>query len=274
MRRIVNWHVKCINDIKVEQNTALNSSDMRKTVDQNFEPTSNSNLHFSKNTEPGKIPHNISALDSIKPNSNSEPLEVHFNDKITLSSPGTIPKATGYQNTSPHLDDPIFRSMANNTLNVANPEVLIDQHRNFRKPSVTNGYHGNQSTNINPSLENLFNNSAGNRASNSPVQDYRLRQRWNLNYDGSPNKNIRDFIFRLESLAQDDLYPLQNLTRIVHMFLSDKATDWFWVFKQNNPCTSWEDMRAAMIAYFILCDSEEETREQIVKRVQGSRELF
>lgn len=58
------------------------------------------------------------------------------------------------------------------------------------------------------------------------------------------------------------------------MFLLDKTSDWYWVYEQDNPGTTWVRMRAAMLAYFSRSDFDEETREKLVKRVQGSRESF
>lgn len=103
---------------------------------------------------------------------------------------------------------------------------------------------------------------------------YRLKQRWNLSFDGGDSSNVKDFIYRFETLARDDGIPEASLVRCLHMFLSNKAHDWYWVYKQNTPCAKWTDIRDALIAYFTSYESEDETREMIIRRFQGSKESF
>lgn len=105
-------------------------------------------------------------------------------------------------------------------------------------------------------------------------RDYRLMQRWNLTFNGGASQNVLDFVYRLETLAINDNYPQENLTRVLHLFLKDKANDWYWVYRQNHVVATWCEMREAFISYFGSFDAEEETREQIIRRFQGSKETF
>lgn len=88
--------------------------------------------------------------------------------------------------------------------------------------------------------------------------DFR-RKRWNIS---------------LQTMAADDRFPVENLTRVLHLFVTGKASDWFWIYKQNNPLATWREMRNAMVSYFNSYESEEETKEQIIRRFQGAKESF
>lgn len=103
---------------------------------------------------------------------------------------------------------------------------------------------------------------------------YKIKQRWNLSFDGTENSNVHDFIFRLEQMARDDEFPESGLMRVLHMFLTKKAEDWYWIFKMDQPNASWKQLKTSMMSYFSSFDSEEEIREQILRRHQTSKESF
>lgn len=102
---------------------------------------------------------------------------------------------------------------------------------------------------------------------------HQLRQRWNLSFDGESG-DVKDFVYRLEVMARDDRIPDETLARCLHMFLSGKASDWYWVYKQNTPNAVWPRMRDAIVSYFSSYESEDETREMIIRRYQGPKETF
>lgn len=58
-------------------------------------------------------------------------------------------------------------------------------------------------------------------------QDFKLRQHWNISFDDGIIKGYRDFIYRLEVIAKDEGYSLQNLKKILHLFLT--TAGWFWL---------------------------------------------
>lgn len=104
--------------------------------------------------------------------------------------------------------------------------------------------------------------------------DLKFKRRWNILFDGTGSMNVTDFIYRIQTMAIDDQYPLEKLPRVMHLYLSGKASNWFWVYKQSNPVATWVEMRDALRLYFSSYESEEETREQIVRRFQGAKESF
>lgn len=277
IRRVMNWQIKRINDVRAQQKG--HAPEQTNTAPQpSFAPTINS----SPNASSDKV-----VIENFQSVSSSQVA----NKNVVNPLCGTLPKNPSQLQgnilnsifpPNPHLNS-ILLNNQNNQSQVYRQVPPI--------PNYRNDYCVNQPPNqVNiPNLRshvNYENLDLGLPQANPPIgqavnlrgpfagQEFKLRQKWNIAYDGSNSKNVRDFIYRLETLATDDGYPLANLTRILHMFLSDKANDWFWVYKQSYPNTTWVEMRAAIIAYFSRFDSEDETREQIIRRFQGVKESF
>lgn len=103
---------------------------------------------------------------------------------------------------------------------------------------------------------------------------YKIKQRWNLSFDGTDNSNVHDFTYRLEQMARDDGFPVTALPKILHVFVFKKAEDWYWIYKLDHPDATWTEMKVAMTSYFSSYDFEEEIREQIFRRHQGNKETF
>lgn len=105
-------------------------------------------------------------------------------------------------------------------------------------------------------------------------QDYNTRRKWNIEFNGTSSMNVQDFVYRLQTMAIDDDFPINDLTRVLHLYLSGKATDWYWIFKQNNPLASWKQMREAMVSFFCGYETDSDIRDQIKRRMQGHKENF
>lgn len=103
---------------------------------------------------------------------------------------------------------------------------------------------------------------------------YKIRQRWNLSFDGTDSLNVHDFVYRLEQMAKDDGFPIEYLTKVLHLFLTKKAEDWYWVYKTDHSGASWYDMKNSLLSYFSSSNYEEEIKEQMIRRYQGQRESF
>lgn len=50
--------------------------------------------------------------------------------------------------------------------------------------------------------------------------------------------------------------------------------DWFWEFKQTNSNATWFDVRIGILRYFCPDESEEQTKEMIIRKLQGAKESF
>lgn len=274
LRRLINWHIKCIND-------AREAEQSRRGAQPSFTPTLNSSPNTTADKEVIRDHQNVSTSNATGAGASYIP---------PVASSGAIPKTLnmGQQNLlntifppNPNLNTLLSQSQLlgqNSSVPMPHNNVRENQFRllnQFEPPNVNNINFDNI---IQPPNQNL---GVERGVVNPQVyerryfgSDVKLRQKWNTTYDGSSSKNVRDFIYRLETLATDDGYPLENLTKILHMFLLDKASDWFWVFKQNHPATTWVQMRSGIINYFSSYDSEDETKEQIIRRFQGSKESF
>lgn len=103
----------------------------------------------------------------------------------------------------------------------------------------------------------------------------RYYPKWKLQFKGtSPGLDVNDFIFQLEFMARMDGLPSDNLVNYIHLFVSDVAEQWFWVFTRHNPQASWNQLRSAFLLRFSSEESERETRRLIQRRVQKESESF
>lgn len=98
---------------------------------------------------------------------------------------------------------------------------------------------------------------------------------WKLEFDGSGRGlDIRDFIFRLETLANRDGFRQEQLVQLIFYFVSGVAESWLWVFIRNHPDSNWIQIKSAFLARFSSFEAEYETRRYIEQRLQKPRESF
>lgn len=285
LRRIVNWHKKCIND--------FHSTLSKTSKNQPFLPSSNSSPNGMSQGQDKLVGNSF--LASQKQNANpsakapvvttigfqtntttSNPLSSNpggiasvppsmFNDDVPLSVQQLIQNVSNQLNVSGNP----MRDNLNQCQSQLNPSFVHPSGSALQPPNFF-------ASNLpQPMLSQISHNPPRqNDRRFLPENDYKIRQRWNISYDGKIGKNVRDFVYKLEMMANGDEYPVQNLTRMLHLFLEGKANDWFWIFKQSNPVVAWNEMKNSLVSYFDSFDSEEETKEEIIRRTQGPRESF
>lgn len=231
---------------------------------------------------PGGLPVNVEPVVSSL---NMNQLQNHI-PRAAYSIPGQNQQLLSMASMVPMFNQPIpnQQSMIPN-MNLRGPSHL--QHQYNQQPNNQPRDPGNPQYQYNS--QSVNNNLGVNQPQQVPQpiysdfprleyrnydRDHRLVQRWNLTFNGGTTQNVLDFVYRIETLAVNDNYPQENLTRVLHLFLKDKANDWYWVYRQNHVVATWVEMREALISYFGSYDAEEETREQIIRRFQGSKETF
>lgn len=105
--------------------------------------------------------------------------------------------------------------------------------------------------------------------------------KWNISFDGldasqatKRSLDVNDFVFRLQTFAEQDNFPINRLPNIVHNYVTDTAEKWWWVFKRSHPNATWREVRDALITRFCNQESERATRRTLESRCQKSRESF
>lgn len=143
----------------------------------------------------------------------------------------------------------------------------------------------------NQPLENLNQQSREAPVYSNPLQfpinydtefQYRSRApKWNIKFDGldfsqstKRSLDVHDFIFRLQTFAQQDTIPLNRLPNILHNFVSETAEKWWWVYKRRSPNATWPEVRDALVSRFCNQESERSTRRALESRLQKGRESF
>lgn len=99
--------------------------------------------------------------------------------------------------------------------------------------------------------------------------------KWSIKFDGT-NKacDIKEFLFRLESMAARENYPVSNLVNIVHRFLEGIAERFYWIFLRGRPNASWDQTKVALLSQFGYPDTDFEIRRKIENRHQRIGESF
>lgn len=99
--------------------------------------------------------------------------------------------------------------------------------------------------------------------------------KWKIQFKGTPSGiNVNDFIFQLEFMARTDCIPSVKLVNYVHLFVSEVAEQWLWVFLRHNPYPTWPQLKVALVKRFNSEESEDETRRLIEHRCQKTNESF
>lgn len=210
-----------------------------------------------QNTKPGTIK-NPSVSSSLKKQEQQNSPSSHCEESTQQQVPGS--------------NNPVNSLQLNESTIKAIAEEVAKLQGNL-KQMTTNPTIGNASE---PNCQSL------NRPKEQPpvmpfiVRDklHNLRQRWNLVFDGGRSHNIKDFIFRIESMANVDNIDLEQLPVVIHQFLTDRALDWYWIYKRSVPNASWQQMRASVLGYFSSNETDDDVREAIINRLQKPKEPF
>lgn len=214
----------------------------------------------------------------FKLSSNDENILQTADPNLILAIAEIMAKVQIAQNDIVDQENRRLSSISENQNKYKNPnERLVSKNDGFDNRQRVSHLHSHQSQVHNQPEQAEYLLHSRTPMHNDNIQrdlTYRLKQRWNISFDGSDSSNVKDFIYRFETLARDDGIPEASLVRCLHMFLSNKAHDWYWVYKQNTPLATWIEIRDALIAYFTSYESEDETREMIIRRFQGSKEAF
>lgn len=167
-----------------------------------------------------------------------------------------------------HNQDQHFQN--HNDLSHINPPGIQTSSSNDRRRNISNfidpytGISQNQlqsKTNQQFSVPNYFNE--------------RYIPKWSIKFDGT-NKPLdaQEFVFRLESMAIRERFPILELVNIVHRFLSGNAERWYWIFLHNYPNATWPQMKQALVSQFSFSDTDFEIRRRIENRHQKVGESF
>lgn len=290
LRRISNHYIKILQDYAKEKPTELEDPNRSLALPTNITPTLGSTHHENNNTTNLNPP-----INSFNPNneggaqghsSTGAIHKTHFNNtdntKITPSS--SKQQSEPFKNLLEGVDPDLVLAIAELVT-----KVQISNNADFRdfeekrRSSILGGGSHKKSLEENEDLPFFANPVINRHRSFGPqsgnqikVQDstHHLRRRWNLSFCGDSSGNVKDFVYRIETMARDDGISDQMLTRCLHLFLDGKALDWYWVFKQGKPYASWRCIRDGLVGYFSSFESEEETREAIIRRFQGPKESF
>lgn len=95
---------------------------------------------------------------------------------------------------------------------------------------------------------------------------------WKVVYNGEGNVN--DFLFKIDTLTERSQCPLDHLMANFHMFLSQKAEIWYWMFIKQNPRVTYPILKTALIKEFGTLETENEILLKISTRRQLSKENY
>ncbi|XP_059220925.1 uncharacterized protein LOC131995808 [Stomoxys calcitrans] len=100
-------------------------------------------------------------------------------------------------------------------------------------------------------------------------------QKWGIKFDGSgKTMDAEDFVFRVESMRQDYVYPFEALVKNFPQLLDGTALDWYWQQRRIAPFQSWDDLKNAFLCQFRRFESEFQIQKRIMDRRQQPQESF
>lgn len=121
----------------------------------------------------------------------------------------------------------------------------------------------------------LSRRSFNNQSESYLYRPSRYVPKWNINFKGvTPGLHVNDFLFQLEMMARADSIVVEDLIRYVHLFVSETAQQWYWVYMRHNPNVNWFQLRQAFESRFSSCEAERDTRKLIQRRRQKANESF
>lgn len=101
------------------------------------------------------------------------------------------------------------------------------------------------------------------------------REARNLRFNGSLHGlSIEKFLYRFETVTGRHRIPLTELVDEIGAYLEDVALEFYWNYRQNNPKSSWYDLRDAMRSQFQDCRDDFEIRRMLENRKQRTNEHF
>lgn len=119
--------------------------------------------------------------------------------------------------------------------------------------------------------QHIFNQSDPSRLSGG----HRIRQ-WSLRFSGSPSGlDASDFIFRVERQAQLDGVTQAALVIGIGDLLTDRASQWYWMYQRKDEGLNWGELRQAFINRFSpRRETDHAIRSKIENRKQRPGESF
>lgn len=139
---------------------------------------------------------------------------------------------------------------------------------------MPNTSHSSPSANSNTRTERSHEGSitpTGSNRSSSTASTVRV-DKWNILYDGSQDVNA--FLFKIETLSRRYNYPLSEVVANFHLFLKGKADIWFWFYLEQNPNTTYPQLKEAIIKKFDTVENDCDRIVKMVERRQMARETF
>lgn len=99
--------------------------------------------------------------------------------------------------------------------------------------------------------------------------------RFGLRFDGNErNMSIEDFIFRLEYLQSRYRIPWMEIVRDFHILMTGSASNWYWLYINNNPEAGWVDLRQALMQHYRTRRSHLEVSHDKNLSLQPNRRVF
>lgn len=99
--------------------------------------------------------------------------------------------------------------------------------------------------------------------------------KWRIRFDGSrATMSVEEFLFRLDALASADQVPETQLSMSLHLVLTGKAENWFWLYRRRFPNYEWKQLKDALQREFRSESADHEIRRLIDARRQQPKEAF
>lgn len=113
----------------------------------------------------------------------------------------------------------------------------------------------------------------------NPTQNYSYKKspNWKILFDGTVSPaslEVHDFVFRLETYAEQDGFPLERLPAIIQNFVGGNAEKWVWTYKRGHPNSTWVNFKEDLLNRFSSHESDRATRRMLERRLQKPRESF
>ena len=123
----------------------------------------------------------------------------------------------------------------------------------------------------NPSDVNVHSNLQSASTSKHFLQIFR----WKLLFDGSPSSgSIESFLFRVESMAESNSFPIARMVFDIATLLSKGALEWYWAFRKRYPNSNWEQLKEALKVRYHDRKTDFEVKQSIYARKQRAKETF
>lgn len=146
----------------------------------------------------------------------------------------------------------------------------LGNYPNVHNLNPDNAPHGSNHNNDNLSFHDRSVNSDLVR-NNSTINAFRI-DKWNISYDGS--LDINDFLFKVDTLKDRWNCGPDQIVSSFHTLLRGKAEVWFWSYLRQNPNTTYDQLKGALIRQYGRVENDCDKIVRMVERRQLPKENF